>query len=305
MADVRKSVHIHMGSDVANPKLGLQIKMTANSKATQEALSKVSGYSPENPYFFITIKSTNPEQLKAAFEEFLTTAIGVAKEMSPEVDSMVGDSAFEVVVNGDLVVAAVDLNKNPFTSGWAQKVEKASTTTIKNEANFNLALLLDKSLNEVLNVQQAEMDNIHGEFTVELTSSKSDKYAVKQQLLQVFGEKAHLNGPSDKFARLMFLMFDSASLTLSSDSKVSFSQATGAYLTKAKEKAEKYINLAKEMYTGNKDMIDSFPFVQAFFDAIQEHGNGQVKIGVFHKVVSGEVNLFGQDLGQIYKRIVG
>jgi len=305
MADVRKNVSVHMGGHVADPKLGVQVKLTANSKTSQDSLSKLSKYSAENAYFFITIKSSNPEALKAAFEEFLTTSIDVAKEMSPEVDSIVGTSAFEVVVNGDQVVAAVDLKANPFTSSWAEKVEKASASSIKHEATLNLALLLDKSLNEVIHINEAELDNVNGEFTLEVISSKSDKYAVKKQLLTAFGDKAHLGEQNDKFARLLFLMFDSATFNLSSDSKVSFAQATGSQLTKIKQQAEGFINMAHELYSGNKEMIDSFPFIQAFFDAIEQHGNGQVKIGVFHKIVSGEINLFGKDLGQIYKKIVG
>ena len=305
MADLRKTISVHMGSDVADPKLGLKFQVTANSKHSQSLLTGLKDFSDSQSYFYISINSTNPQELKNGFEEFLNTATQVAREMSPEVDQMVGESAFEVVASGNHVVAAVNLKKNPLTKEYADLVEFTASSTIKNEAYFQLALLFDRSLTQLLELKETDLDDTKGQFSVELVSNKADKFAIKRKLLELADKFDNTpNNDSDKLAKLFFLMFDSSSFILSSDSKVSFSKATSSQLSTGREKVSEYLKVGKDMYQGNKEMVDSFPFVQAFFDSVESYGNGQITLGIYHNLVSAEVDLFGTDLGVIYRKIV-
>lgn len=305
MAELRKTVSVQIGTQVPNPKLGLKLQVTANSKHSQELLHTLNGFSDTNCYFYVSIASSNPTQLKADFEEFLTTSVNMAKEMSPEVDQMVGTSVFEVVTSGNNVVAAINLKANAISKNYLELVEATAKSTIQHEAYFQLAILLDRSLNDLLNIQQTELDKINGQFSVELVSSKSDKYAIKNKIVELMDEdKSSLKNPEDKLAKLLFLMFDTATFIVKSDSETSLGVAVGSQLGTAKEQASGYIEMAKVMYSGNKEMVDSFPFIQAFFDAVEQNGDGHITLGVYHKLVSGEVDVFGNDLGHIYKRIV-
>ena len=119
MSDIIKTVDIHIGSDAAHPKLGVTLNAVTNSHDAKANLSALKNVKADGVYFLISIQSTQAEELRSAFQTFLETAIGVAKEMSPEIDQVVGDSFFEVVAAGDRVIAAVNIKDNPIAKGFA------------------------------------------------------------------------------------------------------------------------------------------------------------------------------------------
>ena len=119
MSDIIKTVDIHIGSDAAHPKLGVTLNAVTNSHDAKANLSALKNVKADGVYFLISIQSTHAEELRSAFQTFLETAIGVAKEMSPEIDQVVGDSFFEVVAAGDRVIAAVNIKDNPIAKGFA------------------------------------------------------------------------------------------------------------------------------------------------------------------------------------------
>lgn len=100
-------------------------------------------------------------------------------------------------------------------------------------------------------------------------------------------------------------MFNNVHIKLTSDSQVSFSQATSGYLETFRQQATSAVSNIHEMYQGNKEMVDSFPFIQEFLDAVEKNGNGQLKIGIASTKVAVDLDLYGNDLGKIYRRIVG
>lgn len=96
MSDRVRTIDIQIGQEVPDPKLGVSFKFLANSAAAKENVASVSNFQADGTYFFIKIRSSNPTEMKASFQRFLETAIGVVKEMSPEVDEMLGTSSFDV-----------------------------------------------------------------------------------------------------------------------------------------------------------------------------------------------------------------
>lgn len=301
MAD-RKVVEVKFGPEVHNPQLGLKLKVIGNSKGLKEHLQSLPNFDPNGAYFFVEIKSSSPSELRNAFDEFLTTGLSMAKEMSEEVGQIAGESAFHVIIHGDTVVAALNLKENPLANEQISQIEKFTADVLKGEAVFEASILLDKNINEILNLTETQMDTVKGQFAVTLTSSKEDKYAIKKKFIDTtFPPNARSR---DKIAKLLFLMFNSVHISVQSESQVSFSAASGRYLNDGKKMAEEYIAMAKELYSGNKEMVDSFPFVQAFFDAVDQHGAGVVSLGLYHKDVAGEVDLHGRELGVLYHKIV-
>lgn len=298
----RKIVEVKFGPQVQNPQLGIKLNVIGNSKGLKEHLSTLPNFDPNGAYFFVEIKSSDPSALRNSFDEFLTTGLAMAKEMSEEVGAMAGDSAFHVIVHGDSVVAAINLKENPIAQDTISEIEKLTSNLLAGEVTFTAALLLDKNINEILNLTENQMDSVKGQFTFELVSSQADKYAIKKKFIEkTFPPNARNR---DLITKLLFLMFSSVRISVQSESQVSLSEASGKYLVDGKRMAEEYIAMAKELYAGNKEMVDSFPFVQAFFDAVDQHGSGVLSLGVYHKDVSGEVDLYGRELGVLYHKIV-
>eukprot|EP01019_Chilodonella_uncinata_P007238 GABU01009242.1.p1 GENE.GABU01009242.1~~GABU01009242.1.p1 ORF type:complete len:244 (+),score=87.55 GABU01009242.1:108-734(+) len=175
----------------------------------------------------------------------------MAKEMSEEVGQIAGDSAFHVIIHGDSVVAAINLKENPLANEQISQIEKFTADVLKGEAIFEASILLDKNINEILNLTETQMDTVKGQFAVTLTSSKEDKYAIKKKFIDTTFPPQARN--RDKIAKLLFLMFNSVHISVQSESQVSFSAASGRYLADGKKMAEEYIAMAKDLYSGNKN----------------------------------------------------
>lgn len=302
MADeIRKVIDIELGERVNDPKLGFDFSLIANATASKAHLQVLPSFNDQGCYFFLAIKSHQPQELRNAVEEFLNTSISVAREMSPEVDQIVGASNFEVAVHEDLVIAAVNLKENDFVRDYAHLAEQLTSSTIQGEARIKAGLLVDRSFNDLLTMPEAELNQIKANFHIIAQSKKSDKFAIKQKFLE-FMPQAH--SKDDKIARLIFLMFTGAEFNLSSKEAVHFTDASGNQITKGRGTVNGFIEMGKEMYQGNKEMVDSFPFIQAFFDAVEQYGSGFLRLGVYNHLVAGEADFYGNDLGQLYRRIV-
>lgn len=299
--EIRKTVNIQIGTEVAQPKLGLELSVIANSEVSKGHLQVLPKFDNEGTYFFVAVKSTSPQDLKTAIEEFLNTSLSVAKEMSPEIEGILGESQFDVAIHEDYVVAGVNLNNNPMAAQFAAMAHEIAASTLSHEASLKVGLVLDKSLNDLLTLEQDQMNHVKGNFHVLLTSSKADKYAIKRKIAELL----RIEDDGDKLGKILLMMFSTAEFSLTADDKVSFQEATGEYLEMGKAQAQGMIEMGKGLYQGNKEMVDSFPFIQAFFDSVEQYGAGQIKVGVYNRIITAECDIYGSDLGQLYRQIVG
>lgn len=299
--EVRRVIDIQVGTEVTEPKLGFDLSIIANAVSSKAHLQALPTFNDEGAYFYVAIRSHQPQELRAAFEEFLNTSLSVAKEMSPEVDAMVGATAFDVGVHEDLVIAAVNLKDNDFVRDYAHLAEELTKSTVKGEARIKAGLLVDTSFQDLLTMPEDQLSGVKGNFHIIMESRKSDKYAIKQKFMETF-PPAYNN--EDKYGRLLFLMFNGAEFHLNSSEAVKLTDASGNQITKGRGTINGFLEMGKEMYQGNKEMVDSFPFIQSFFDAVEQYGSGLVRLGAYNKLLAAEADFYGNDLGQIYKRIV-
>lgn len=135
-----------------------------------------------------------------------------------------------------------------------------------------------------------------------MESTKDDKYAIKKKVMDA-GRQLGLSFVDD-YSRLVFLMFNTVKIRAALDPHANFIDATKDYSGDIKQQSSNAISQATAVYQGNKEMIDSFPFVQEFCDEIEKYGQGHFRVGVFHKNVSFELDVFGNDLGIIYRQII-
>jgi hypothetical protein len=50
-------------------------------------------------------------------------------------------------------------------------------------------------------------------------------------------------------------------------------------------------------------VVDGFPFIQPFFDAVEQYGAGKLEVGVNANTISFRAVVFANDIGQIYKQV--
>ena len=291
-----------MGKEVADPRLGFDLKASINSPHVSSLVHALPTYTNDGFFFYIAVRASQPEPLRAALEEFVNTGLAIAKEMSPEVGQLLGDSQFHVAISGDHVVVGTNLKENPIASSFAELIELSTKSTISNELTASLGVVVDRSFPEVLAMSAAELEQIRANFHLNLTSTIGDKYRIKNALIRMIGRKEPTR-PDDKILRLVFLMFHSFSFKLHSQSLAGVGDAVIGPVNMGQAAINDGIAQGKAFYQGNKEMVDSFPFVQAFFDAVEQYGNGRLEIGVNANNVSLAIQLFGNDLGQIYKQI--
>ena len=288
---------------MSQPKLGLDIKASLNSAEINATIQQAPGYSPEGFYFFISIKSTQPAELRAALEEFVTTGVAIAKEMSPEVEGLLGETPIQVFSTSDSAVIAINLNDNPATVQLADLVKLSTEATVKNEAQFSLGFVADTTFSQLLSSTPQQLEGLTANFHLALTSTLGDKYNIKNSLIRLIGRKTPTKS-EDKFLRLVFLMFHSFTFKIHSEELTGLGELALAPVTQGQKFVESLIGEGRSLYQGNKELLESFPFVQAFFDAVDQYGDGRVDFGLTQRIASLQASFYGAELGQIYKRII-
>jgi len=291
-----------LGKEVADPRLGFDLKAAVNSAQASALIHAFPGYSADGFYFYIAIRASQPEPLRAALEEFVNTGLEMAKEMSPEVEGLLGDSKFQVVVAGDNVIVYTNIKENPIAGSFAELVEISTRTTVSNELAFSVGVVVDRSFSEILGMSPAELEQLKANFHLNLTSTVGDKYKIKQALIRMIGRKEPTR-PDDKILRLVFLMFHSFSFKLHAQTLDGVGDAVAGPINFGQSTVNSAIAEGRTFYQGNKEMVDSFPFVQQFFDAVEQYGNGRLEVGIIADKVSAAVQVYGNDLGQVYKQI--
>lgn len=316
MADqVRKLVSVHIGNEIEDPKLGIKGVFIGGSETAKGHLMTLPHFNVDGAYAYMEIKSKNPEALKPAVEEFLNTSMATAKEMSPEVSALLGEGTFEVSTAGEYVVAAINLKMSEQANKAIEEFEKISDIKLEHERSFTIGLTANKSIRQLLEAPKEELADLQGLLAFDIVSSKSDKYLLKQLILdlaakedakrfKMLGIEKPEEKPEDKLGKLFILMFHTAQFQFRLEDKEAFGSAVSSSLETGRQLGNGTVEQLHQMYAANKETLDSFPFVQAFFDAVEEHGTGELRLGVFHKVLSGELDVYCHDLGYLYKKVV-
>ena len=316
MADqVRKIVSVHIGNEIDDPKLGIKGVFIGGSETAKAHLMTLPHFNVDGAYAYMEIKSKNPEALKPAVEEFLNTSMATAKEMSPDISAVLGEGTFEVSIADQYVVAAINLKMSEKMKQAIARLEHLSDIKLEHERSFTIGLTANKSIRQLLDAPKEELADLQGLFALDFVSSKSDKYLLKQLILEMAAKqeakKLKLLGiekpedkPEEKVAKLLILMFHTAQFQFRMDNKEAFGTAVNSSLDSGREMGNGIVEQLHQMYEGNKETLASFPFVQAFFDAVEEQGTGELRLGLFHKVLAGELDIYCHDLGYLYKKVV-
>ena len=291
-----------IGEEVADPKLGFDFKCSLNSAHTSALIHSLPDFKDDGFYFFVAVRSDSPQELKSALDEFVNTGLALAKEMSPEVEGLVGDTPIITAVSGNNVVIAVNLKQNTNSVDLVEFAELASTSIIQKELTFSLGVVVSKSFPELLKDQG--LTGSTANFHTNLISTIGDKYSLKSFLINLDVDPApHAPSIEDKWSKLMFLMFHSFSFKIHQKQEWKLDEVLGDQVKVTQNLVNEFVNQGREQYQQNKELFDSFPFVRAFFDAVEQYGNGRLEVGISHKALSVELQLFGSEFGELYRRI--
>lgn len=307
MADqVRNIISVNVGTEVPNPQLFIRAGLAANYHQLNQILHSIPNYDPNQCYFYLSIKSSNPEHLRQQIIDFLDVATQTMKEMDPELEQMIGNSKFNVTTNGEQVIISINLLENEFARQYADLVNKFGFDHIKSELKLDAQLTSNEPFNFFLSVKQRQdLNKVKGGFALEVTSTKADKWALKSQFLNWMEED---DGPyeddEERLMGLLFLMFSAANFKLSSIQDVNLGDALGediflAYMDFLHEILYEF----RDVYAEQKEMMDEFPFVQAFFDALEQHGHGVISIGFAYQQLSAHVDAQVNNFKEVYKII--
>lgn len=195
--EIRNTVSIQIGTEVAQPKLGLDLSVIANSELSKGHLQALPNINYDGTYFFVAVKSASPEDLKTATEEFLNASLSVDKEINTKVEGIVGTTQFDVAVHEDYVVAGVNLLENAMAAYFVATGQEIAASTLTHEASLKVGLVVDKSLNELLTLEQDQTNQINGTLHAVLSESKADKYAFKRSLSWLVQSRATANVGQD------------------------------------------------------------------------------------------------------------
>ena len=82
--------------------------------------------------------------------------------MCPEVKGIVGTTQFAVAVHEDYVVAGVNLLENAMTAYFVAAGQELASSILTHEASLKVGLVVDKSQNELLALEQYQTNQING-----------------------------------------------------------------------------------------------------------------------------------------------
>jgi hypothetical protein len=145
--------------------------------------------------------------------------------------------------------------------------------------------------------------NIH----LNLTSTVADLLKFKNILVRLLGKKDH-KGKEEKLLTIIFLMFHSMSFNLHVQSMEGLADPIADYISLGQDLIKQLITKIRDEYRNDqKEKLEKFPFkfpfIQNFFDAVEQYGNGRLEVGINADKISAAVHIYGNDLRQIYKQI--
>ena len=320
---VFKVISVEIGNETVEPKLGFKASAIGKSEVTKAHLQTLKHFNPDGLYFYVAIKASNPQALKPAFEEFLKASFATVGEMVPLVAEFVAEDPFEVTVVGEYVIAAVKLKENN------QMIQKAITlySTLasdkaKHERGINISFLTNKTISELESCSKEAWEAAQFRVALELVANKEDKYFLKKALLDAVMKRAESKKPGctvippnpdekalrkinkRKLKNLLFFMFNCAKFHFKLDGNAAFTNLVESHNIKMKETFKEMMKDLKEACQRAKTISDGFPFLQDFLGQLEQHGLGEIQLGAYHKMLSGEVDLYCEGIGELYKRLL-
>ena len=301
-SEIRKLVDIDIGTEVENPKFGIDMMMIANAVTTRAHLQSLPNYKEDGNYIYATFKTDRAQELKDTIEEFINTLLTFLKEVDPTIEAQIGEKTFGVGIHDGLVIVAVNMVDHESTREFVEMCQKIASDTFAGEVKAEASLLFDKTFNELLTLPLEELQHVKARLHFFIHSSKQDKYALKRKahaLMPLKGEEGEILG------KLWIMMFSTAELHIKSRGDFYIPEEAGKFITGYRTIAEAYIQLAQNMYQEQgRQVIDSLPFIHDFIEKIEQFSIGMVTVGLYDKLACIEADIYGSDFGQLYRRIV-
>lgn len=304
MEEVRRVIDVRIGSEVENPKLSFDFSFVMNAFSVKNHLKCLPSFSDESAFFYLALRSDQPNELKVACQEFYEAYLNFAKELKPHIYENLSKMTVDFGIHDGLVLVGFNINDNEKMKGLAELAQGIAKETIAGEAKIKIGFLLNKSIKELLTSTEEDLESLQGNFHFIMESCKKDKYAVKKALLNLAPQKP--DSEKDQFGRLLFLMFSAAEFHISSPDNFSFKEeSTKEMVTKAREKVTANLNKMKANYESKKEKMEKFPFIENLVSALEHFGAGHATVGVYSQGIELEVEVTGSDLTHISHHIMG
>lgn len=276
---------------------GIAIKVDTN-KQSEAVLSDFEAFKgkEDGTYIVLEIQASNPDALKDAFKEFLENALETAKGFTDEVENFVGEEQFHVITKDNKVIAAISINAEsiPF---W-EKISNIAKIPFKDPISFTLDAQANKSLRDLKGKKAQDLADLSVYFGLIFSVSDDDKKLVLNNISEFPTIPKLPLGP------ILSLKKFGLSLGWSPEEVVSDgNELTSGYIDKGLGVVDKAFGKGKEKYSGVKEMLEGFPFVEEFIGALKEHGAGEGSIGGFCNKIAFKFTLTSKNIKALYDEL--
>ena len=311
-----KKIEVSLGNPYVNPQTTAHLRVGVNSSLSQDALTALPSYTPNNSlYFYIIFKSSEPYQLKSVLEDLVGLLMDKVVQAHQKICHLFGEATVEVGVRGDQVVVGWNIPKSLNLKIFEEIFSLFASSVIRNEFVGEVKLEFEDRLEDLID-QEPELNSLKFKLTCDVSCSNGDQQTIRKLVRWLLNPYHARENPEQGFEKVkpehlpfdvIYTMLKEETFSKKFETIEDLKQEDkklGDLLEQEKIPIRSVFKFIQEKLNNYKALLQKYESIQILLDNLEKWGSNQVSIGVSHASSTIELQLSATDIGNVYRKII-